>query len=139
MDDKNLFRILAWANFFLYLGFNVWQAVFNNFAVEELGTSASHMGIIQSVREIPGLLGFILAFLAIWFSEMRMLGLSLLLEGLGIIATGFSGNIPLLMISTLVMSTGFHFFYPCSNSLVLMGSSKEDAPKTLGKLSSQSP
>ncbi|MCE5207794.1 MAG: MFS transporter [Chloroflexi bacterium] len=134
-DSKKLFRTLAFANFFLYLGFNVWQAVFNNFAVEELGIGADQIGIIQSVREIPGLLGFVLAFLALYLSEMRVMGVSLLLLGIGIMMTGVSDTLSLLMISTLVMSTGFHFFYPCSNSLVLMGSSKEEAPKVLGRLS----
>jgi MFS family permease len=134
-DSKKLFRTLAFANFFLYLGFNVWQALFNNFAVEELGTHADQIGLIQSVREIPGLLGFVVAFLAIYLSEMRLMGVSLLLTGVGVMMTGLSDTISMLMIGTLVMSTGFHFFYPCSNSLVLMGSSKENAPKVLGRLS----
>ncbi|MFN2289965.1 MAG: MFS transporter, partial [Anaerolineae bacterium] len=66
-DTKRLFRTLAIANFLLYLGFNVWRAVFNNFAVEELGVSAAQMGLLQSAREIPGLLGFLLGFLVLWF------------------------------------------------------------------------
>ncbi len=134
-DTKKLFRTLAFANFFLYLGFNVWQAVFNNFAVEELHTQADQIGMIQSVRELPGLLGFVLAFLTLYLSEMRVMGISVLLLGVGIVMTGVSSTIPLLLVSTLVMSTGFHFFYPCSSSLLLMGTSKEEAPKAMGKLS----
>jgi predicted MFS family arabinose efflux permease len=34
----------------------------------------------------------------------------------------------------MVMSIGFHWFYPSSNSVVLMGTSKEEAPKVLGRL-----
>ena len=137
-DQKRLFRTLAFAGFFLYLGFNIWRAVFNNFAVEEIGVSGGQIGWIQSVREIPGLMGFVLGFLAIWLSEMRVLGLSVLLMGLGLVVSGFADSLSVLMIGTLVMSIGFHFFYPSNSSLVLMGVGKEDAPKWLGRLSSVS-
>jgi MFS family permease len=133
-DTKSLFRTLAFANLFLYLGFNVWRAIFNNFAVEEIGVSASQIGLIQSIREVPGLMGFVLGFLALWLSELRMLGLSVFLLGLGIVATGWADSLSTLILSALVMSIGFHFFYPSNNSLVLMGASKEDAPRLLGRL-----
>ena len=137
-DEKQLFRTLAFAGFFLYLGFNIWRAVFNNFAVEEIGVTGGQIGWIQSVREIPGLMGFVLGFLAIWLSEMRVLGLSVLLMGLGLVVSGFADSLSVLMIGTLVMSVGFHFFYPSNSSLVLMGVGKEDAPKWLGRLNSVS-
>jgi predicted MFS family arabinose efflux permease len=137
-DTKRLFYILAVANFFLYFGFSVWRAVFNNFAVEEIGISATQIGLIQSLRELPGLMGFVLGFLVLWLSEMRVLGLSLLLMGLGILATGWADGLGILLLSTMVMSIGFHFFYPSNNSVVLMGISKEATPKVLGGLQSVS-
>ena len=135
-DSKKLFRNLALANFALAFGFNIWQAVFNNFAVDELAVDGLAIGWLQSIREIPGLLGFLLGVLAIWFSEKRIMGLSLLLMGAGIILTGTSNTLSFLILSTLIMSTGFHFFGPSNSSLVLMGSSKKEAPKVLGRLSS---
>jgi MFS family permease len=135
-DLRRLFRILFVANFFLYLGFNIWQAVFNNFAVEEMGIRADQIGLIQSVRELPGLMGFLLGFLALWLSEMRIMGFSVLLLGAGLVLTGWANSFGMLTVSTLVMSIGFHFFYPSSQSVVLMGFSKEEAPKTLGRLGS---
>jgi MFS family permease len=137
-DTKQLFRILAVANFFLYLGFNIWQAVFNNFAVEEIGVSAGQIGIIQALRELPGLMGFLLGFLALWFSEMRIMGLSVLLMGLGMAVTGWADGLGILVLGTMIMSIGFHFFYPSNNSVVLMGVGKEEAPKMLGRLQSVS-
>jgi MFS family permease len=134
-NNKKLFRTLAFANFFLYLGFNIWQAVFNNFAVEVLGMRADQIGLLQSIREIPGLLGFLLGFLALWLSEMRVLGVSVLLLGVGIFLTGFVDSTTAFILTTLVMSTGFHFFYPSNNSLVLMGTQKSEGPKVLGRLS----
>jgi MFS family permease len=137
-DTKPLFRTLAVANFFLYFGFNVWQAVFNNFAVEEIGVSASQIGIIQSLRELPGLMGFVLGFLALWLSEMRIMGLSVLLMGLGMVVTGWADGLGILVLGTMVMSIGFHFYYPSNNSVVLMGVGKEEAPRMLGRLGSVS-
>ena len=80
---KRLFITLAIATFFMSFGFNVWRAIFNNFAVEEIGVTATQIGLLQSLREVPGLLGFTLGFLVLWLSEMRVLGLSVLLMGLG--------------------------------------------------------
>ena len=135
-DTKQLFRTLAVANFFLYFGFNIWQAIFNNFAVEEIGVSAAQIGILQALRELPGLMGFVLGFLALWFSEMRIMGLSVLLMGLGMVVTGWADGLGILVLGAMVMSVGFHFFYPSNSSVVLMGVGKEEAPKTLGRLQS---
>jgi MFS family permease len=132
--SKQLFRTLAVANFFLYFGFNVWRALFNNYAVEELGVRADQIGVIQAIREAPGLMGFLLGFLALWFSEKRILAFSILLMGAGLILTGISNSTSMLTVSILVMSTGFHFFYPSNSSMVLMGVGKEEAPKMLGRL-----
>lgn len=137
-DTKRLLHTLTLANFFLYFGFSIWQAIFNNFAVEEIGVSASQIGVIQSLREVPGLLGFVLGFLALWFSEMRILGLSVLLMGLGTVVSGWAEGLAILMLGTMVMSIGFHFFYPSNNSLVLMAAGKEETPKVLGRLQSVS-
>jgi MFS family permease len=135
-DPKRLVRILALANFFLYFGFNVWRAVFNNFAVEQLGVRADQIGLIQSLREVPGLMGFVLGFLTLWLSEMRVMGLSVLLLGLGLVISGASSTLGILMAGTMLMSIGFHFFYPSNSSVVLMQVGKEEAPKVLGRLQS---
>jgi predicted MFS family arabinose efflux permease len=136
---KNYRRMLIYvvvSNFLLNIGFQVWQTMFNNYAVEEIGVGPASMGLIQSVREIPGLLGFLLAFLALILSEVRIMALSLVLMGVGLIATGQSSSTVLLLAATLMMSIGFHFFYAASNSVVLMIVKKSDTPKTLGGLGS---
>jgi MFS family permease len=135
-DTRRLVRILALANFFLYFGFNVWRAIFNNFAVEQLGVRADQIGLIQSLREVPGLMGFVLGFLVLWLSEMRVMGLSVLLLGVGLVISGASSTLGILMMGTMLMSIGFHFFYPSNSSVVLMQVGKEDAPKVLGRLQS---
>jgi predicted MFS family arabinose efflux permease len=137
-DAKRLFRILAVANLFLYFGFNIWRGVFNNFAVEVLGVRADQIGLIQSLREVPGLMGFALGFLVLLLSERRVMGLSVLLLGVGLVISGGADTLSVLMLGTMAMSIGFHFFYPSNSSVVLMGVGKDEAPKLLGRLGSVS-
>lgn len=124
------------ANLLLYFGFQVWQAMFNNFAVEEIGVTPGSMGWIQALRELPGLIGFVLGVLALFLSEMRIMALSVILLGAGTLLAGQSQNVPFLLVSTFVMSIGFHFFYPSSSAVVLMVVDKKQAPKVLGQLQS---
>ena len=84
---KNQRRMLVYltvSNLLLYFGFRVWQAMFNNFAVEEIGIGPGSIGWVQALREIPGLLGFLLGFLALVLSEVRIMALSVILLGAGI-------------------------------------------------------
>jgi predicted MFS family arabinose efflux permease len=97
---------------------------------------ADQIGLIQSIREVPGLLGFSVGLLALLLSEMRIAGLSVILMGIGIALTGTSTSLPSLVVSTLVMSIGFHFFMPGNSAAVLLLVGEDEAPRTLGRLSS---
>ncbi len=135
-ENRRMLVYLVVSNFMLYFGLRVWQAMFNNFAVEEMGVGPGSVGWIQAVREVPGLMGFLVGFLALFLSEVRIMALSVVLLGIGTFLTGQAHSIPFLLISTLVMSSGFHFFYPSSNAMVLMAVEKQHTPKTLGQLRS---
>ena len=37
------------------LSFSTWQALLNNFAIERAAFTGAEMGILQSLREVPGL------------------------------------------------------------------------------------
>ncbi len=135
-NNRRLLIYIVLANFLLYFGFRIWQAMFNNFAVEEIGVGPGSVGWIQALREVPGLLGFVLGLLALFLSEIRIMALSVVLLGVGMMMAGRANSVTLLLVGTVVMSTGFHFFYPSNNSVVLMMVDKQDAPKTLGQLNS---
>lgn len=135
-ENRRMLVYLVVSNFMLYFGFRVWQAMFNNFAVEEMGIGPASIGWIQAVREIPGLMGFLVGVLALFLSEVRIMTLSIISLGVGTLLTGQACNLPFLLVSTLVMSFGFHFFYSSNNAVVLMAVEKEHAPKTLGQLRS---
>jgi predicted MFS family arabinose efflux permease len=136
LDKRRTILYLLVANFLLFFGFLIWRTAINNYAVEDLGVGALDIGWMQSLREIPGLAGFLLGFLAIYMSEVRIMALSVILLGGGLILTGQANDLPFLLMSTFVMSYGFHLFYPSSDSVVLMFQEKENAPKFLGQLNS---
>ena len=135
-QNKQLLFFLLVANLLHTFGHGVWRAMFNNFAVERIGVGADAIGWIQSVRELPGLLAFAVAFLALIFKEMRIMAASLILLGIGIIFTGQATTISFLLVATLVMSLGFHYFNPGNNGLILMSIKKEETPKAMGQLKS---
>jgi predicted MFS family arabinose efflux permease len=123
-------------NFMLSFSYQLWRSLFNNFAVGELGVGADQIGLIQSVRELPGLLGFTVGLLALVLNEMRIVGLSVVFLGVGIALTGGAGNLLGLLVSTVLMSVGFHAFVPANSSAVLQLTGEDEAPHMLGRLSS---
>jgi predicted MFS family arabinose efflux permease len=130
------FAVLISGSFFVNLGFQVWRSLFNNFAHDELGLQGGAVSVVQAVRELPGLMGFVVGFLALLLPEMQIMGLSIALMGVGIAFTGAVHSLTGLLASTVLMSAGFHFFMPCNSSSVLTLVGKEEAPHTLGKLNS---
>jgi predicted MFS family arabinose efflux permease len=130
--NRRMLTYLLVSNFILYFGFQVWQTMFNNYAVEVIGVGPAGIGLIQAVREIPGLLGFLLGVLVLYLSEVRIMAFSIVILGVGMILTGGANGLVLLMAATFIMSIGFHFFDGCSNAVVLMSESKRQTPRTLG-------
>jgi len=131
-QNKRLFIFLVIANFLLQFGHRIWSATFNNFAVERLDVGAEMIGWIQAVREWPGLLAIGLAVLAIFLSELRIAAASLVLLGTGILLTGQSSSVGMLMAATVTMSFGFHFFGPAAGGALMMSVDKKDAPRIFG-------
>ena len=58
-----MYRYLAVLTICSTLGLEAWLTLFNNFAVEAVGLDGNHIGIIQSIREIPGFLTFTVSIL----------------------------------------------------------------------------
>ena len=49
-------RLLVLMSIAMPLAFNTWSALLNNFAVERAAFSGVEIGILQSLREVPGFL-----------------------------------------------------------------------------------
>ncbi|MDF1643382.1 MAG: MFS transporter [Pseudomonadales bacterium] len=114
--------------------FSIWQVLLNNFAIEKAAFTGAEIGILQSLREIPGFLAFTAVFVLLILKEQTFALLSLLLLSLGVAASGFFPTEYGLYITTVLMSIGFHYFETIKNSLSLQWLPKEDAPAFLGLL-----
>lgn len=112
--------------------FSIWMALLNNFAIESASFTGREIGILQSLREIPGFLAFTAVFLLLAIREQVFAVLSLALLGLGVAITGYFPSEYGLYFTTVVMSVGFHYFETIQMSLSLQWLSKERAPKALG-------
>ncbi len=131
----SIFTVI-FSGFTIMVGFYSWRIMFNNFAVETFGASPTEVGLIQSVREIPGLLAFGVGALALWFTESRIASLSIVLLGIGLILSGMAPNILMLGIATFILSVGFHYFHPTNSSQLLLLSKFKDTGRMQGKLRS---
>jgi len=116
------------------LSFATWQALLNNFAIERAAFSGVEIGILQSLREVPGFLAFAVVFLLLLFREQTLGLIALALLGLGTAATGFFPNVLGLYVTTVVMSIGFHYYETVRQSLALQWIDKSQAPHFLGQL-----
>ena len=119
----------------MVVSFSAWMSLLNNFTVEVASFDGSQIGILQSIREIPGLLSFTVLLVLAFISQQRLVYLSIMLLGLGTAATGFFPTPIGLYITTVIMSIGFHYLETLNQSLSLLWIEKEKAPIVLGKLS----
>ncbi|HCG7748321.1 TPA: MFS transporter [Vibrio parahaemolyticus] len=115
------------------IAFSTWMALLNNFVIEKANFDGADIGLLQSVREIPGFLAFTAVFLLLFIREQRFLLVSLAMLTLGTALTGYFPTLYGLLFTTLLMSTGFHYFETLKQSLSLQWLSKEEAPEMLGK------
>ena len=120
------------------VGLQAWLILFNNFAVEVAGLQGKHVGMIQSVREIPGFLALLAIFVIILIKEHRLSALSILFVGLGLVATGIFPSYPGLLLTTLITSFGYHYYETTNQSLTLQYFDKYTSPWVFGKLRSLS-
>nr|WP_320119569.1 MFS transporter [uncultured Marinifilum sp.] len=114
-------------------GHQGWRTLFNNLAVEEVGINGFQVGVIQSVREIPGFLALLVVYLLLVIKEHRLSAISVLFVGLGVGLTGFFPSFYGLIFTTLIMSVGFHYFETTNKSLTLQYFSIEKSPFVFAK------
>jgi hypothetical protein len=116
------------------IAFNSWLALLNNFVVERAAFTGVEIGILQSLREIPGFIAFTTVFVLLVLKEQTFAVFSLALLGAGVAITGLFPTVYGLYFTTVMMSLGFHYFEAVKQSLALQWLSREEAPQVLGKL-----
>jgi len=112
----------------------VWLNLLNNFAIDEIDFTGAEMGILQSLREVPGFLAFTVIFVLAFIREQKLAYISLALLGGGIILTGLVETNMSFYLATIVMSIGFHYFETINGSLTLQWIKKEKTAEFLGRV-----
>ena len=116
------------------MSFAIWMNLLNNFAIERANFSGVEIGILQSLREVPGFLAFTIIYVLLFIKEQKMVYVSLIMLGLGTLFTGFFPSAIGFYLTTILMSMGFHYLETLQNSLSLQWVSKKQAPEFFGKL-----
>jgi len=101
------------------LSFRLWRAVFENFAVEVCNIDSVHRGMLESIRESPGVAIVVLSAVAIFFTESTLVSLCLFITSLGMFMFNFSSGFGTLILPLLLASAGMHLFMPIRSSLAL--------------------
>jgi predicted MFS family arabinose efflux permease len=118
--------------FINYLGFAGWSALLYNFTIERAGFNWADAGFTQSVREIPGFLAFTAILWLAFVREQTLAYAALFILGLGVAITGQFPTLTGVLITTLIMSVGFHYFETVNSSLQLQLLPKAEAPRLMG-------
>ncbi|APW65216.1 hypothetical protein LPB137_04840 [Poseidonibacter parvus] len=119
----------------MVISFSAWMSLLNNFTIEVASFNGSQIGILQSLREIPGFLAFTVILVLAFIAQQRLVYISMLLLGLGTAVTGFFPSAFGLYMTTIIMSLGFHYLETLNQSLSLQWLDKKKAPIILGKIS----
>ncbi len=109
-------------------GLQCWRTLFDNFAVNVVGLDGHHVGVLQSIREIPGFLALLVTYVILIIKEHRLSALSIILLGIGVLWTGLLPSFYGLIFTTLVMSFGFHYYETTNQSLTLQYFDKFTSP-----------
>lgn len=131
---QNPVTLLVLMSVAMPVAFNAWSALLNNFVIERADFTGVEIGILQSLREVPGFLAFTTVFVLLILKEQTFAVLSLALLGAGVAMTGFLPTEYGLYFTTVLMSIGFHYFETLKQSLSLQWLPKSEAPQVLGRL-----
>ncbi|HHY17414.1 MAG TPA: MFS transporter [Firmicutes bacterium] len=135
-EDRGVFQNVLFATMALEFGHGLQRGIFNNFVVEAVGINPTELGFVQGIREIPGLLTAPLAMLSRYFSENVYAGLCIITAALGLLLHIGVNGVPMLIVATLVLSFGFHLFYPVQSSMVMKSCPLEERATRMGQLNS---
>ena len=116
------------------MAFSTWLALLNNFVIEAAQFDGSDIGLLHSVREIPGFLAVGVILVIRLMHEQALALVSLLLLALATAVTAWFPSLSGILMITLLSSVGFHYYETVNQSLQLQWLSKARAPEMLGWL-----
>ncbi|RKX24953.1 MAG: MFS transporter [Candidatus Zixiibacteriota bacterium] len=134
LSSNPMYRFLLVLTISSTMGLQAWRTLFDNFSVNVVGLDGSHVGMIQSVREIPGFLALLVVFVMLIIKEHRISSLSIMTLGIGVAITGLFPSYFGLIGTTVIMSLGFHYYETTFQSLTLQYFDKKTSPIVFGQL-----
>jgi hypothetical protein len=120
--------------FSMPVAFYAWYALLNNFVIEAANFDGADIGLLHTVREIPGFLAVGVIAIIIFVREQVLGLISLVLLGVATAFTAWFPSLGGLLFLTLLSSIGFHYYETVNQSLQLQWLPKERAPQILGWL-----
>ena len=118
------------------VAFQGWAMLYNNFAVNVAGLDPTQNGVLQALREIPGLITVSLIVFLFVLKEHQLMTCAVAAAGLGTLLTGlFPSSVPMICTSFL-MSLGVHYFESLNNSLCIQHFDLRQTPLVMGRLRS---
>ncbi|MCB1549119.1 MAG: MFS transporter [Hyphomicrobiaceae bacterium] len=130
-----LLILMAVAN---QISHQTWHTLVNNFAINAVSFTGREIGILQSVREIPGFLSFGVVFVLLFMREQSIALLALLALAVGTALTDFFPTTVGFLATTMLMSIGFHYYETTAQSLALQWLPKQSAARALGRIAASS-
>jgi hypothetical protein len=136
LKNRPIYRYLKYLTLVQAAAFMGWNALYTNFAVEVAHLNGQQNGVIQSIREVPGLLSIGVVALLLVFRESALASLSILICGLGVVAAGWFPTFYGQIFCVFTLSLGFHFFEAINQSLTLQYFKIVEAPLIISRLRS---
>ncbi|MBW4707619.1 MFS transporter [Roseobacter sp. YSTF-M11] len=120
--------------FAMPIAFFTWYALLNNFVKEVASFDGADIGLLHTIREVPGFLAVGVIAVIIFVRE-QILGLvSLMLLGAATALTAQFPQLSGILLLTFLSSVGFHYYETVNQSLQLQWLPKDQAPQILGWL-----
>ena len=114
------------------VAFATWSALLNNFVIEVASFDGADIGLLHTVREIPGFLAVGVIALLMFFREQILGLIALVLLGVATAVTAQFPSMGGILTITMLSSIGFHYFETVNQSLQLQWIDKARAPQMLG-------
>lgn len=133
------YKLLLLSFAFIGLTSGIYDSTFNNYLNDVFHISAKVRGIIEFPRELPGFLVALVSGLLIFLPDVRMLGISLGLIGVGLIGQsiyswGGEPHFSWMIMMMVLWSFGAHIYMPFSNSVAFDHAPEGQEGKILGQL-----
>jgi len=138
MEDASLrrdWRRFTIAIFLFAFGFSLYGGVFQNFLKDRAGAQELDLGILESLREIPGFCTALMAGVLVAFAESRVAAAGLAITAIGIAATGLIEKMPPIIAVTVFWSIGFHLYATMQSPITLALAKGKEGGRHLGRMS----